>query len=138
MSDNSADRRAIVQPGGATLTYTILVRGFTAPVRLAGRDGPVIASFDLTLTVTHPGQGFPDDIAAVMSYEDIVEELRRLCAEEAISGPDYLAESAADLCLAHAKVQRASVSVELPSVTENGAGIGTSITRMQQSSLLSF
>jgi 7,8-dihydroneopterin aldolase/epimerase/oxygenase len=137
LSDNSTDRRAIVQPGGATLTYTILVRGFTAPVRLVGRGGPITASFDLTLTVAHPGQGFPDDIAAVMSYEDIVEELRRLCAEQSISGPDYLAERAADLCLAHAKVQRASVDVELPSATEDGAGTGASITRMQQNGLSS-
>ncbi|CAO3433948.1 dihydroneopterin aldolase [Azospirillum doebereinerae] len=132
MSDHSAERRAIVQPGGATLTYTILVRGFTATVALAGRPGRPTARIDLTLTVAHPGAGFPDDIAAVMSYEDIVEELRRLCAEAPIPGPDYLAERAADLCLTHAKVQRVRVDVELPSATAEGAGAGASITRAQQ------
>ncbi len=132
MSDHSAERRAIVQPGGATLTYTILVRGFTATVALAGRSGRPTVRIDLTLTVSHPGNGFPDDIAAVMSYEDIVEDLRRLCAEETIPGPDYLAERAADLCLSHAKVQRVRADVELPSITAEGAGAGASITRVQQ------
>lgn len=131
MSDSSAERRTGQQPGGSALTYTILVRGFTAPVRLVGRTGAATARFDLTLTVSHPGRGFPDDIAAVMSYEDIVEGLRRLCAEDGISGPDCLAERAAALCLAHSKVQRASVEVELPSAQCEGAGIGASVTRDQ-------
>ncbi|MGF7177842.1 dihydroneopterin aldolase [Azospirillum doebereinerae] len=135
MSDHSAERHAIVQPGGATLTYTILVRGFTATVALAGRPGRPAVRIDLTLTVTHPGAGFPDNIAAVMSYEDIVEELRRLCADETIPGPDYLAERAADLCLTHAKVQRVRVDVELPSTAAEGAGAGASITRAQQNGL---
>lgn len=130
MSDHSAERRAIVQPGivqpgGATLTYTILLRGFTATVALAGRPGRPTARIDLTLTVAHPGSGFPDDIAAVMSYEDIVEDLRRLCADETMPGPDHLAERAAALCLAHARVRTAHVEVELPS------GVGASITRTQ-------
>jgi len=132
LSDHSAERCTIVQPGGAALTYTILVRGFAATVAVTGRSGRPTARFDLTLTVSHPGAGFPDDIGAVMSYEDIVEDLRRLCADEAIPGPDYLADRAADLCLSHAKVQRVRVDVELPSMTDDGASAGASITRVQQ------
>lgn len=132
MSDHSAERRAIVQPGGATLTYTILVHGFTATVAVAGRPGRTPVRIDLTLTVGHPGPGFPDDIAAVMSYEDIVEDLRRLCADETVPGPDHLAERASDLCLAHAKVQRVYVDVELPALTADGAVTGASLTRLQK------
>ena len=135
MSDHSAERRAIVQPGGAAPTYTILVRGFTATVALAGRPGRSTARIDLTLTVVHPGSGFPDDIAAVTSYEDIVEDLRRLCAEEAIPDAQYLAERTSALCLAYDKVQRARVDVELPSTAADGAGTGASVTRAQQISL---
>lgn len=134
MSDHSAERRSIVQPGGAALTYTILVRGFTATVAMAGHAGRPTARIDLTLTVSHPGAGFPDDIGAVMSYEDIVEDLRRLCADETIPGLDYLAGRVADLCLGHAKVQRVRVDVELPSMTDDGVGAGASITRVQQNS----
>ncbi|SMH43753.1 tunnelling fold family protein [Azospirillum agricola] len=134
MSEHSTERRAIVQPDGATLTYTILVRGFTATVHLAGRPGRPTARIDLTLTVAHPGAGFPDDIAAVMSYEDIIEDLRRLCADETIPDPGYLAGRAADLCLGHAKVQRVHADVELPSLSAEGAVSGASITRVQQNS----
>ncbi|PWC34338.1 hypothetical protein [Azospirillum sp. TSO35-2] len=131
MSDHSAERTTIVQPGGAPLTYTILVRGFAAAVAIAGRADRPMVRFDLTLTVTHPGPGFPDDIAAVMSYEDIVEDLRRLCAESAVPGPDYLADRAADLCLTHAKVRRVAVEVTVPSAAADGAASGASLTRAQ-------
>ena len=99
-------------------------------VALAERAGRTDVRMDLTLTVIHPGPGFPDDIAAVMSYEGIIEDLRRLCAEEAVPGSDYLAEHAADLCLAHARVQRVRVDVALP-VAADAAAAGTSLTRRQ-------
>ena len=66
-----------------------------------------------------------------MSYEDIVEDLRHLCAEDAVPGPDYLADRAAALCLAHAKVRRVRVDVELASALPDMTGSGVSITREQ-------
>lgn len=129
MSDDSVKRTMLVQPGGAPLTYTILVRGFAAAVALAGRTDRPDVRFDLTLTVTHPGPGFPDDIAAVMSYEDIVEDLRRLCAESNVSGAEYLADRAADLCLSHAKVRLVQVDVTIPAADSGDSAAGTSLTR---------
>ncbi|CAO3435201.1 hypothetical protein [Azospirillum endophyticum] len=131
MSDDSAKRAVLVQPGGAPLTYTILVRGFAAAVALAGRADPAQVRFDLTLAVTHPGPGFPDDIASVMSYEDIVEDLRRLCRESDVPGADYLADRAADLCLTHDKVRRVQVDVTIPSVDSDDSSAGTSLTRIR-------
>lgn len=119
----------MVQPGGAPLTYTILVHGFTAAVALAGRADRPLVRFDLTLTVTHPGPGFPDDIAAVMSYEDIVEDLRRLCAEADVPGADYLADRAASLCLSHDKVRQVRVDVAVPAATREGMASGAGLTR---------
>lgn len=131
MSDHNAERAVTVQPGGAPLTYTILVRGFAAAVDMAGRSDRPQVRFDLTLTVTHPGPGFPDDIAAVMSYEDIVEDLRRLCAESGVPGPDYLTDRAADLCLSHAKVRRVQVDVTIPAPAPGGPAAGASLTRVR-------
>ncbi|BAI73966.1 hypothetical protein AZL_a04350 (plasmid) [Azospirillum sp. B510] len=119
----------LVQPGGEPLAYTILVRGFTAAVAVAGRADRADVRFDLTLTVTHPGPGFPDDIAAVMSYEDIVEDLRRLCGESNVPGADYLADRAAALCLSHAKVRRVQVDVTIPAAESGGPTAGASLTR---------
>lgn len=133
MANDIASRRA--DAPGAALTYTILLRDFTATVSLAGRADRSPVRISLELTVSHPGHGFPDDITAVMSYEDIVEDLRRLCAEEAVPGPDYLADRAAGLCLAHPKVRRVRVDVELPSLQPGTAGAGVSITQTQSGEL---
>lgn len=129
MANDTDSRRAAASQASAT--YTILLRDFTATVSLAGRPDRTTARINLELKVSHPGRGFPDDIAAVMSYEDIVEDLRRLCAEDAVPGPDYLADRAAALCLAHAKVRRVRVDVELSSPLPDVTGSGVSITREQ-------
>lgn len=128
---NDTDPRRAAATSQASATYTILLRDFTATVSLAGRPDRTTARINLELKVSHPGRGFPDDIAAVMSYEDIVEDLRRLCAEDAVPGPDYLADRAAALCLAHARVRRVRVDVELSSALPDMTGSGVSITREQ-------
>lgn len=128
---NDTDSRRADPASDTSATYTILLRDFTATVSLADRPDPATARINLELKVSHPGRGFPDDIAAVMSYEDIVEDLRRLCAEDAVPGPDYLADRAAALCLTHARVRRVRVDVELSSPLPNVMGSGVSITREQ-------
>ncbi len=127
MSDDTAPRRA--DASGGAQTYTIILRDFTATVSVAGRPGRPPVRISLELTVSHPGRGFPDDITAVMSYEDIVEDLRRLCAAETVPGPGHLAERVADLCLAHPEVRRVRVDVELPSLLPDTAGAGVVLTR---------
>ena len=129
MVNDSVSRHTGAVPPGAAATYTILLRDFTATVSLAGRPGRPTVRISLELKGSHPGPGFPDDITAVMSYEDIVEALRRLCAQDAVPGPDYLADRTADLCLAHPKVRRVRVDVELPSLLPDTAGAGVTITR---------
>jgi len=113
----------------AAATYTILLRDFTATVSLAGHSGRHTVHISLELKVSHPGLGFPDDITAVMSYEDIVEDLRRLCAEETVPGPDYLADRTVALCMAQPKVRHVRVDVELPSLLPDTAGAGVTIMR---------
>ncbi|MDQ2103977.1 dihydroneopterin aldolase [Azospirillum isscasi] len=130
MANDSVSRHSgASDSGAAATTYTILLRDFTATVSVAGRPGRPTVRISLELKVSHPGLGFPDDITAVMSYEDIVEDLRRLCAQETLPGPDYLADRTADLCLAHPKVRRVRVDVELQSLIPDTAGAGVTITR---------
>ncbi|MGQ9367486.1 hypothetical protein [Azospirillum sp. ST 5-10] len=110
MADQPSARSAAAS-GGAT--YTIFLRDFTSAVALSGRDGRHAARINIRLTVAHPGAGFPDDIAAVLSYEDIVLDLRALCADATVAGPADLAERTVRLCLAPARVQRACVTAEI-------------------------
>jgi dihydroneopterin aldolase len=129
LADDTFARRAANHPGAAP-TYTIFLRDFTAPVAIRGAAERRPARFNVRLTVAHPGPGFPDDIAAVMSYEDIVEDLRRLCAGPAVPGPEHLAEQAAALCLERAKVRKVRVEVELGAGNGTGdAAAGVTITR---------
>jgi len=115
-------------PGGAAHTYTIFLRDFIAPVVLHGENQRRSAHFNVRLTVIHPGPDFPDDIAAVMSYEPIVQDLRRLCAEQTQPGVEELAERAAALCLKQPKVCSVRVEVELPEQT-SGSIAGVTVTR---------
>lgn len=129
MAENPQNRDVLFRKANPAATYTILLRDFSASVSVAGRDDRPSVRISLELTVSHPGHGFPDDITAVMSYEDIVEDLRRLCAGEAIPGADYLADRTAALCLDHDKVQRVRVDVELSSPVPGDAWVGVSIIR---------
>lgn len=134
MSDDMLQRRKPIIRGAST--YTILLRGFAATVAMDGWPGRPEVRINLRLTVSHPGPGFPDNIAAVMSYEDIVEDLRRVCAQEILPSPDHLAERTAGLCLAHQEVLSAEVEVELPAVGaqgEQGTAVGAAVTRVQRS-----
>lgn len=129
LANDPVSRPSGAESADAAATYTILLRDFTASVSLAGRPGRPTVHISLELKVSHPGQSFPDDITAVMSYEDIVEDLRRLCAQDAVPGPEYLADQTAALCLAHPKVRQVRVDVELPSLLPDTAGAGVTITR---------
>lgn len=126
MTHDTLHRRSA--PGGAAGTYTIFLRDFTAPVLLRGEERQRTAHFNVRLSVTHPGPDFPDDIAAVMSYEPIVQDLRRLCADETLPGVEELAERAAALCLKQSKVRSVRVEVELPERSA-GAVAGVTVTR---------
>lgn len=113
---------------GPAGTYTILLTGFRAPVKLPGGQAAT-GRFDLELTVLHPGPDFPDDIAAVMSYEDIVRALRALCAEETAADAGRLAEKAADLTIGLPKVTRTQVSVALSGARTGEPACGATIVR---------
>lgn len=126
MADDIPFRRGA--PGGSGPgTYTILLHGFTAPV---GRDGAkATARFDLELSVLHPGPGFPDDIAAVTSYEDIVQALRALCAGHTDADPGRLAEHACAITLGMPAVCRVHVEVAIAAAPDGTPWSGASLTK---------
>lgn len=89
-------------------SYAILLNEFRAPLGCGGE-----ARIDAELRVLHPGRHFRDDISAVMSYEDVVAGLRRLCARAADHDPARLAAQVGDLCLSFPRVLsgRAAVAI---------------------------
>lgn len=112
------------QPG----TYTILVTDFRAMTTLTGGVQAEVR-LDVRLTVDHPGPGFADDISSVMSYEDIIVELRRLCAEATGTDAQRLAEAVSERLMALPKVRGLRVGVAFPSAGGSGSLAGIEIVR---------
>ncbi|MEI6560184.1 MAG: dihydroneopterin aldolase [Rhodospirillaceae bacterium] len=81
------------------------------------------------LTVRHPGPGFRDEIAAVLSYESLVEGIRRVAADGHIKLIETLAERIADLSLADPRVLVAEVRAEKLEVFADAASVGVVITK---------
>lgn len=94
--------------------YTIFLRDFVAA---SPADEAGALRVNVELKVRHPGPGFADDIASVMSYEDVVSGIRRLTQdrlthEGPVDGLETLASGIGDLCLVDPRVEGAQVRVE--------------------------
>lgn len=70
-----------------------------------------------------------DDIGAVLSYADIVEQIESITHSQHINLVEALAERIADAILSHDKAIDARVRVEKPDIFDNIAGIGVEIFR---------
>lgn len=90
--------------------YVIILNGFHGPLGCGG-EGRI----DVQLRVLHPGRQFRDDISAVMSYEDVVTGLRRLCARTRTPDPAALALQVSDLCLSFPRALGGRVAVAIDS-----------------------
>lgn len=109
-------RRAAPPPldpaGGRALrrddSYVILLKEFVGPLGCGGE-----ARIEAELRALHPGRQFRDDISAVMSYEDVVVGLRRLCARAATADTAALAAQIGDLCLGFPRVLSGRVVVAI-------------------------
>jgi 2-amino-4-hydroxy-6-hydroxymethyldihydropteridine diphosphokinase len=100
--------------------YKILLRDFQAQTP----DGRAVR-LDLDLETCHPGRQFRDDISAVMSYEDIVVGLRRLCARDFARDLNVFAQNIGDLCLSFPRVIGASGQVR-----QDGAVVRINVERI--------
>lgn len=70
-----------------------------------------------------------DDIANVVSYEDVIEGIKRMMAEGHINLVETLAEKIAALCLADERVASVRVRVEKLDVYAEAASVGIEIER---------
>jgi len=93
------------------------------------QDGKQRVRVNLDLTVEDQVDGVGDKLANVVSYEDIVLNLRALADAGHISLVETLAERIADLCLVDPRVQLAQVRVEKLDVFADAASVGVEIER---------
>lgn len=90
-----------------------------------GRRQRVIVN--VALTLAEPGAEHRDSIAAVVSYERIVEGIERLAGGGHVNLVETLAERIAALCLRDRRVRRARVRVDKPDVYERASSVGVEV-----------
>jgi len=120
-------------PVAAGAVYTIFVKDLVLLFQIGvythehGRRQRVRVNAELT--VRHPGPGFPDEIAAVVSYEALVTGIRHLAEAGHVKLIETVAERVAALCLADERVLSTRVTVEKLDVFPDAAAVGITVTR---------
>lgn len=109
----------------------VVVRGLVLDARIGAyareRNGPQPVRVDLVLEVA-PGP-LADDLAAAVSYDDVIAGIRRLVAGAHIQLAETLAAKIADVCLADPRVTMATVRVEKPDAVADADGVGAEVVK---------
>jgi dihydroneopterin aldolase len=111
----------------------VFINNLVLPCRIGvydhEREGPQRVGFNVDLRVRRPERAIDDDIANVLSYDDVIDGIRRLTGERHINLVETLAEEIAGLCLADPRVALVRVRVEKLDVHPEAAGVGVEIER---------
>ena len=93
------------------------------------KQAPQRVCFNVELKVRENGGPVGDDIANVLSYEDIVDGIKAIVADGHINLVETLAERVAELCLADPRVGSARVGVDKLDIVPEAASVGVEIER---------
>jgi dihydroneopterin aldolase len=109
----------------------VVVRGLELEARIGAyvreREAPQRVRIDLELDVeTGP---VADDLAAAVSYDDLISNIRGLLAGDHVQLTETLAERIADLCLDSPRAIRARVRVLKPDAVAAAEGVGAEVVK---------
>lgn len=117
----------------AARLYRIFVRDLMLPCRIGvyphERMQAQRVRFNVELTVEEPAGPIGDDIANVVSYDEIVETIRDITAAGHINLSETLAARIAESCLADPRVHLAKVRIEKLDVEPQAGSVGVEIER---------
>lgn len=118
------------QPAGAGVNR-VFVRNLVLPcfIGIHPHERELAQRVRLNVDLTVAEGGARDDIAAVVSYEDIVFGVKRMMAEGHINLVETLAERVAAFCFADPRVRIARVQVEKLDVFPEAESVGVAIER---------
>jgi len=120
-------------PDKNTGHYRIRITDLVLPASIGVYDrekqAPQRVRINVELTVAEHGRPLGDDIANVLSYEDIVSGIRAILGRGHINLVETLAEDIASLCLDDVRVAGARVSVDKLDVEPDAAAVGVEIER---------
>jgi dihydroneopterin aldolase len=107
---------------GDAKLYRILVRDLVLKCLIGIHAHELLAPqrvrINVEMAVYEQAGPLSDDIANVVSYEDVIEGIKRMLAEGHINLVETLAEKIAELCLADTRVASARIRVEKLDVYE--------------------
>lgn len=111
----------------------VRVRDLVLPMSIGIYDqekqAPQRVCINVELKVREGDGPISDDIANVLSYEDIVNGIKTIIADGHINLVETLADRIADLCLADPRVARARIGVEKLDIVPEAASVGVEIER---------
>lgn len=93
------------------------------------RDGRQRVRINIDLSIVDDAGAGDDRLAGVVSYETLVDEIRRLCDSGHVNLVETLAENIAELCFDDCRVRKAVVRVEKLDVFADTASVGVEIER---------
>lgn len=85
--------------------------------------------FNVDLHVRRTAAPLEDDIANVVSYDDVVTRIKDLCSAGHINLVETLAERVADSCLADPRIVKVRIKVEKLDIAPDAASVGVEIER---------
>lgn len=120
-------------PGKKASHYRIRITDLVLPARIGvydrERQAPQRVRINVELNVAQDDRPLEDDIANVLSYEDIVGGIRAILGRGHINLVETLAEDIASLCLLDGRVARARVAVDKLDVEPDAVAVGVEIER---------
>ncbi|WP_235062840.1 dihydroneopterin aldolase [Paramagnetospirillum caucaseum] len=130
--------QAETQPGEAPVRrlYRILVRDLVLKCLIGIHAHELLAPqrvrINVDMSVLEQAGPLSDDIANVVSYEDVIDGIKVMLAEGHINLVETLAEKIAELCLTDERVETARIRVEKLDVYAEAASVGIEIERGRQ------
>ena len=113
--------------------YRVFVRDLVLPCRIGihphERELAQRVRFTVEIDAIESSAG--DDIAGVVSYEDIVIGIKRIIGAGHINLVETLAEEVAELCLGDSRVSAARIRIEKLDVFREAGSVGVEIERQR-------
>lgn len=113
--------------------YRILVRDLVLKCSIGIHAHELLAPqrvrINVDMSVLEQAGPLCDDIANVVSYEDVIDGIKAMLAKGHINLVETLAEKIADLCLTDERVETARIRVEKLDVYAEAASVGIEIER---------
>jgi len=118
---------------GDAKLYRILVRDLVLKCLIGIHPHELLAPqrvrINVDMAVYEQAGPLSDDIANVVSYEDVIEGIKRMLAEGHINLVETLAENIAELCMRDPRVASVRIRVEKLDVYAEAASVGIEIER---------